>query len=53
MVKNNSQRHTEGTRTLSKVTQVGIVDSLQQWFLLHEVIFFTLANYIQTIPQNY
>lgn len=53
MVKNNSQRHTEGTRTLSKITQVEIVNSLKQWFLFHEIIFFTLANYIQTIPQNY
>lgn len=53
MVKNNSQRHTEGTRTLSKITQVEIVNSLQQWFLFHEIIFFTLANYIQIIPQNY
>lgn len=53
MVKNNSQGHTEGTRTLSKITQVEIVNSLQQWFLFHDIIFFTLANYIQTIPQNY
>lgn len=53
MVKNNSQGHTEGTRTQSKITQVEIVNSLQQWFLFHEIIFFTLANYIQTIPQNY
>jgi len=53
MVKNNSQRHTEGTKTLSKVTQVEIVNSLQQWLLFNELIFFTLANFIQTMPQSY
>lgn len=33
MVKNNSQRYTEGTRTLSKVSQVEITNSLPQQFL--------------------
>lgn len=48
MVKNNSQRHTEGTGTLSKVTQAEIINSLPQWFLSNETIYILYPSKLYT-----